>query len=62
MSRMRERSMTMPPSFVERPLMPWPPLRTPNGTVGFSRANAIAEETSSAVVGCSTRPGEPPRM
>ena len=32
-------SMTMPPSFVDRPLIPCPPLRTANGT-SCARANA----------------------
>ena len=52
----------MPPSFVDRPLMPWPPLRTPSGTAGFARANATASATSSASPGRSTSPGDPPRM
>ena len=52
----------MPPSFVDRPLMPWPPLRTPSGTVGVARAKAIACATSSASPGRSTSPGDPPRM
>ena len=50
----------MPPSLVERPLMPWPPLRTASGT-SCSRAKASASATS-ARAGCRTSPGEPPRM
>ncbi len=54
----------MPPSFVERPLMPCPPERTDSGTrrvTGWARANASASTTSAVSRGRSTRPGEPPR-
>ena len=53
--------MTMPPSLVDRPLMPCPPLRTDSGT-GWVRANASAAATSGAVRTWSTRPGAPARM
>jgi hypothetical protein len=56
------RSITMPPSLVLRPLMPWPPLRMPNGSVECFRANNRASRTSSTVRGRSTSPGAPPRM
>ena len=44
------RSMTMPPSLVDRPLMPCPPLRTDSGT-GWVRAKASASTTWSLVGG-----------
>ena len=50
--------MTMPPSFVDRPLIPCPPLRTANGT-SCARANARASLTASASRGRRTSPGEP---
>ena len=56
-----DRSMTMPPSLVDRPLMPCPPLRIASGT-GCCRANASASTTSAVLRAWMTRPGEPPRM
>ena len=41
----------MPPSFVLRPLMPWPPLRTASGQSGCRRANATASATCCGRVG-----------
>lgn len=52
------RSMTIPPSLAERLLMPWPPLRTANGT-SCLRANARASATCCGVLGHRTSPGEP---
>ena len=48
MAFIADRSRTMPPSLVERPLMPWPPLRTDSGTA-WRRAKARASVTSPAV-------------
>ena len=42
--------MTMPPSLVDRPLMPWPPLRTDIMTPFWSRANARASMTCATLV------------
>jgi hypothetical protein len=58
---MRPTSMTMPPSLVERPLMPWPPLRTLSGT-SCPRANSSAATTSSGDSARITSPGGPWRM
>jgi len=57
-----ETSMTMPPSLVERPLMPWPPLRTDIATPAWSLANASASATCATLATRSTRPGAPPRI
>ena len=46
----------MPPSLVERPLMPWPPLRTASGT-SCARANASASATSPASPRAQHEPG-----
>ncbi len=54
------RSMTIPPSLVDRPLMPWPRDRIASGT-GCRLANASASATSAAVPGRSTSPGAPER-
>ena len=54
--------MTMPPSLVDRPLMPCPPLRTASGT-SWVLANASAEhDLARPKPTCSTSPGDPPRM
>jgi hypothetical protein len=53
--------MTMPPSLVERPLMPWPPLRIDSGTSSCSRAKASASTTSSTLSGRIASPGDPVR-
>jgi hypothetical protein len=46
----RDRSITIPSSQVERPGMLWPPLRTAIGS-SSSRAKRIAAATSSAFMG-----------
>ena len=51
----------MPPSLVDRPLMPWPRERIASGTCCW-RANVSASATSAAVPGRSTSPGAPERM
>ena len=52
----RDRSMTIPSSQVERPGMLWPPLRTAIGS-SSSRAKRTAATTSSALVGRTTSSG-----
>ncbi len=55
------RSITSPPSLVDRPLMPWLGLLMPRGRWAWARANASASATSDGVLGWITTPGDPLR-
>jgi hypothetical protein len=55
--RIAERSMTIPPSFDDRPDRPWPPLRTEIGSP-LPRAAVSAAATSSAFSGSRMIAGE----